>query len=455
MPSSKLREATSGSSKKGQSIGERERLEPAEIVSGPRGSRAKKSYVVESESEEEEEDDEDAEGEEVEEDEEDEEEEAVVPIEDQIGEPEQSDDDVSADEGNEVANAEDDEEEEPEEGDESGEADAEGDEDVDMEDESPMPPPPIIKKTGGTASKPSVTITPAQTAHLKSVEAKEMEMEDDDEELSSIDSEGEAEAEDVDMDADDDDAETQSLGMGSRGSTPDVSKMTKRQRSRLDQVMGSDDFLQLPMEPQQKKILTAEEHAMRRAEMARRRKNLSEKRNEEEKVRLLFFYYLAPFFLFPSFQFPTFLFLSFTPPSFTIPPPLPLRPSSSPLPPQLPNLLTPPKQMDTINRLLKKQAPKRRGKISAAEISANLAAGASDDDQLLEAQDMEFERANPVFVRWVSDAKGSRVGVPGEWLEGGVPGIGAACGFVAMKGAVREGVGKGGGQRRMVEVVEG
>ena len=285
MPSSKLREATSGSSKKGHSIGERERLEPAEIVSGPRGSRAKKSYVVESDSDEEEEDDEDAEGEEVEDDEEDEEEEAVVPIEDQIGEPEQSDDDVSADEGNEVANAEDDEEEEPEEGDESGEADAEGDEDVDMEDESPMPPPPIIKKTGGTASKPSVTITPAQSAHLKSVEAKEMEMEDDDEDLSSIDSEGGAEAEDVDMDAEDDDAETQSLGMGSRGSTPDVSKMTKRQRSRLDQVMGSDDFLQLPMEPQQKKILTAEEHAMRRAEMARRRKNLSEKRNEEEKVR--------------------------------------------------------------------------------------------------------------------------------------------------------------------------
>lgn len=37
-------------------------------------------------------------------------------------------------------------------------------------------------------------------------------------------------------------------------------------------------------EPQVKKHLTAEEHAMRRAEMARRRKNLSEKRNEEEKV---------------------------------------------------------------------------------------------------------------------------------------------------------------------------
>lgn len=41
------------------------------------------------------------------------------------------------------------------------------------------------------------------------------------------------------------------------------------------------------IEPQVKKHLTAEERAMRRAEMARRRKNLSEKRNEEEKVRLL------------------------------------------------------------------------------------------------------------------------------------------------------------------------
>lgn len=40
------------------------------------------------------------------------------------------------------------------------------------------------------------------------------------------------------------------------------------------------------LEVQVKKHLTAEEHAMRRAEMARRRKNLSEKRNEEEKVHL-------------------------------------------------------------------------------------------------------------------------------------------------------------------------
>lgn len=37
-------------------------------------------------------------------------------------------------------------------------------------------------------------------------------------------------------------------------------------------------------EVQAKKVFTAEELSMRRAEMARRRRNLSEKRNEEVKV---------------------------------------------------------------------------------------------------------------------------------------------------------------------------
>lgn len=54
-------------------------------------------------------------------------------------------------------------------------------------------------------------------------------------------------------------------------------------------------------EPQIKKHLTAEEHAMRRAEMARRRKNLSEKRNEEEKVMRISF--LLPRGFFSSFLF--------------------------------------------------------------------------------------------------------------------------------------------------------
>lgn len=79
--------------------------------------------------------------------------------------------------------------------------------------------------------------------------------------------------------------------------------------------------------------------------------------------------------------------------------------------------------MDTINRLLKKQAPKRRGKISAAEISAQ---DRGDDDSASPPAE-EFAPANPVFARWVSDRGGCRVGVPGEWLEVGV-GVGGVFG---------------------------
>lgn len=71
--------------------------------------------------------------------------------------------------------------------------------------------------------------------------------------------------------------------------------------------------------------------------------------------------------------------------------------------------------MDTINRLLKKQAPKRRGKISAAEISAQ-----DRGDDSASPPEEEIAPANPVFVRWISDRNGCRVGVPGEWLGGPV-----------------------------------
>lgn len=40
----------------------------------------------------------------------------------------------------------------------------------------------------------------------------------------------------------------------------------------------------MAIEVQAKKVFTAEELSMRRAEMARRRRNLSEKRNEEVKA---------------------------------------------------------------------------------------------------------------------------------------------------------------------------
>lgn len=254
MPSSKLREAT-GASKKNLSTGEREGLESSEVVRGPRGTRAKRAVVVESDSDEEE---------------------------DEIGAGEE--DDGEEDDGDAEGEEEEEEEEIEEDLDEDAERDdQDADGDVDMHDAEPQPPPPILKVTG-PPSKPTIAVTPAQVGKVKSVESKEMEeAEDDDEELSDLGSEGEEDAEGDEEDMDQE-LEGRSLGEGSRSSTPDLSKMTKRQRSRLDQVMGSD-FLQLPMEPQIKKHLTAEEHAMRRSEMARRRKNLSEKRNEEEKVR--------------------------------------------------------------------------------------------------------------------------------------------------------------------------
>lgn len=244
MPSSKLREATSASS-----IGDREGLQDSltrrEAVSGPRSTRNnKKSYVLESES-------------------------------DEIDEEEPSEADVGDDEDEDLAEspekefASEDENEDPNEdgdadpdADEDAEEEVDADGDIDMDEDAddglPLGPAPPKLKVNGPAAKPTVTVTPAQDTKLKSVEAKEMEMTEDDEELSELQSDDDDELDAGAEDAEgDDDAEgdvddmgegdgSRSPDAGSRGSTPDVSKMTKRQRSRLDQVMGSD-FLQLPM----------------------------------------------------------------------------------------------------------------------------------------------------------------------------------------------------------------
>lgn len=117
------------------------------------------------------------------------------------------------------------------------------------------------------------------------------------------------------------------------------------------------------------------------------------------------------------------------------------------LPPLGHRLLISPTQMDTINRLLKKQAPKRRGKISAAELSAAAAGlplpasalkgksqNVSTDDALSRDEEMT---ANPVYVRWVSDRTGCRVGVPEEWLGKGVK-VGSAFGGLVEVAEVEE-----------------
>jgi Ino eighty subunit 2 len=90
-------------------------------------------------------------------------------------------------------------------------------------------------------------------------------------------------------------------------------------------------------------------------------------------------------------------------------------------------------QMDTINKLLKKQAPKRRGKVSAQETAG---------DATPNVQDAEQEKPKAVYVRWVSDGNSSRIGVPIEWF--GTP-VGKVFGEPRNDGH----------RGRMVEEIEG
>lgn len=232
-PPSKLRQATSGSAIPPNPYAEQQNSEsddtPAPPVRSARATRNPK-VVVDPDSDEEEEEEEDAEGEE--------------------------DEDMQ-----------------------DSEEDAEGEED----DEDDHPPPPVIKQQPrGAHAKPQVTVMPPNEGPLKSVEDKEMEdEEDEEEELSELDS-----GDDIgnDLGEEDDGEELDSEGDDdSRSVTPDLTKLTKRQRGAFEEDPA---LMALSNEALKKKVLSAEEHVQRRAEMARRRKNLSEKRNEEEKVCL-------------------------------------------------------------------------------------------------------------------------------------------------------------------------
>ncbi|KAJ5093706.1 hypothetical protein N7456_009567 [Penicillium angulare] len=292
MPAGKLREATGGRAAARRSVNV---FQENPIVSGPRASRNKKKLV----------------------------------------EVATSDEDLDDQEEDEV-------EDEDALGEDDEDADADGD--VDMDDVPPQPP-------ARRAAKPAA---PTRGKNARSVEEKEMELEEEEDEeeeeenVSDTDSDAEGEPDDQDEsavpdvnvdDLDEEDEEEDVLDDDMDSEAMDGGKQTKRQRGNL-----GNDFLQLPMEPQVKKHLTAEERAMRRTEMARRRKNLSEKRNEEEK-------------------------------------------------------------MDTINRLLRKQPPKRRGRAAAGD-------GSTPADQ----EAGEPEKADPTMVRWVSNANGCRVSVPEEWI---------------------------------------
>jgi len=95
--------------------------------------------------------------------------------------------------------------------------------------------------------------------------------------------------------------------------------------------------------------------------------------------------------------------------------------------------------METINKLLKKQAPKRRGKdptfapsLASGPSTIVVGGGGAENNTnatprsllLLEAEAAAaVEKPNPVYVRWVSNRGGCKVGVPGEWI-GGAGGLG-------------------------------
>ncbi|KAI1076529.1 PAPA-1-like conserved region-domain-containing protein [Whalleya microplaca] len=335
LPTSKLRQATSSRQ------AARENFVGGEIIEGKRNRSQRKSYVVDVS-----EDDDDDEGEaepEVEVEEEDDDEDA------------EGEDEDMADLGEEDAEGEiivDDTMDIDGEGEEDDEEDAEGEDDDMVVD--PIPPPAPVIKVSKPKSTPSKSKASSKSNAKTAVpQARDS---DDDEELSELESEADeiqdtvkvgggdedAEGEDEEIEAaepagaNDDDLDSD----GSRAETPDLTKMTKRQRARFEE--NGDELMKLSDEVQAKKHFTAEELSMRRAEMARRRRNLSEKRNEEVK-------------------------------------------------------------METINKLLKKQAPKTNRKSQLA-------------DEL--SPDGEALKPSPIFVRWISTKEGNRVAVPDEMLAG-------------------------------------
>lgn len=129
---------------------------------------------------------------------------------------------------------------------------------------------------------------------------------------------------------------------------------------------------------------TAEEIALKRAEMARRRKNLTDQRLEEEK-------------------------------------------------------------MDTINRLLKRQAPKLRGKpVGGSKNGVAGDATPSVDAGAGEVAGVVQEAPIPTMVRWVNNKEGVRLYVPTSWLgtpAGRVfdPGMGGRLGHRKMVEVIDEG----------------
>lgn len=75
--------------------------------------------------------------------------------------------------------------------------------------------------------------------------------------------------------------------------------------------------------------------------------------------------------------------------------------------------------MDTINKLLRKQAPKNRGKIAETgpDIQGGNDATAATGERRQSVLPKEAEKAPATMLRYVFDSQhGCRLGVPEEWL---------------------------------------
>ncbi|KAL7921580.1 PAPA-1-like conserved region domain-containing protein [Trichoderma austrokoningii] len=346
LPTSKPRQSTRGGNRRGVDA-----FEGGEIVLGKRNRGAKKSYVIDSSPDDDEE-----------------EEEEEVEVEEDDDEDDEDEEDAGADDDDEM-------EDEDAEGEDDMDVDAEGEDDMDVAPKAAGRP--SAKNSRSTKPRPTVKVTNSRAVRDEDdddedddelsepadsdigddtivygdqtmgddedAEGEEIEVAGDEDDMEEEEEEEEAEEEDDDDEmtmapgANGGDSDLDSEG-GSRAETPDLAKMTKRQRARFEDI--PQEFMKLPDEIQVKKVFTAEELSMRRQEMARRRRNLSEKRNEEVK-------------------------------------------------------------METINKLLKKQAPKINRKAAAAD-----------------SQDQNAQKPDPVFIRWVSSKSGSRVAVPDEIVEG-------------------------------------
>jgi Ino eighty subunit 2 len=244
----------------------------------------------------------------------------------EYGESDIEDDDEEEDEDDEQEDDEDADEDEPMQ-DAVSDQDEE-DEDQEMEEEpsppkksAPPPKPPKItlKQPGGSigkaSSNPKLIVTPAEVGPVKSVEDQEVEDEDDEDddeeassELSEDDEEDDEEEEDEEqeetmqlnagaalgasdmlgddeeLDEEDEELDSDDETPGSGTATPDMTKMTKRQRGRPE---DSTELMALDMAPQQRKFFTDQEKAMKKDEHARKRKELTKRKIQEEKAAAL------------------------------------------------------------------------------------------------------------------------------------------------------------------------